>query len=149
MELIMKDYSENFDDEADFGKLSKINSAVIVNATINNLFMDFYRHYRHGEYLNANSDLDCIWTILGGEKGIENSETEEEYYIIEKKIADSGNLQNSIERKGFNSIDEKQKQKFVKQKKILLDKALFLTRLKNVQGKGTAYSMGEEDYMDV
>jgi hypothetical protein len=42
-------------------KTSKINSAMITNMTLNELWKDFFRHFRHGQYLAANSDLDCIW----------------------------------------------------------------------------------------
>lgn len=118
---------------------SKINSAGLVNSTLSNLWQDFFRHYRHGQYLSANSDLDCVWTILGGEKGIEGSDTEKAYFNVESEIKNSGELRDSLRIKGFGKVDPADLQILVKQKALLLKKALFLRRLQNDQGKGTAY----------
>ena len=141
------------DEEVDYmdgmgAGVSKINSAMIVNATLNELWKDFFRHFRAGKYLSSNNDLDCVWTILGGEKNIEGSEKERQYIVIEKLIFESGVLQDSVVQRGFLEIDETFIRKSSKQKALLLKKALFLRRLQNEQGKGTAYNMGEEDYLD-
>lgn len=138
-------YSNNSDE---FGKLSKINSAGLVNSTLSNLWSDFFRHYRDGKYLAANSDLDCIWTILGGEKNIEESPAESEYKKIELKLYESGTLTNSLDIKGFGKVNQDDLTKIASQKIILLKKALFLRRLQNSQGKGTAYHDGEDEDMD-
>lgn len=134
------------DAESDsFGKLSRINSAGLVNSVLSNLWSDFFRHFRDGKYLSANSDLDCIWTILGGEKGVETDGTQSAYLKVEKRLFDSGALQDSIVITGFGKISEEQKNKFSQHKKILLEKSLFLRRLQNKQGKGTAYDDGEDE----
>lgn len=140
--------ADNFDDSPsidEFGKLSRINSAGLVNSTLSNLWSDFFRHFRDGKYLSSNSDLDCIWTILGGEKGIEESETEDDYFKIEEKLKESGNLRDSLEVRGFGKVDDTQLGIMIKQKSIMLKKALFLRRLQNSQGKGTAYNDGEDE----
>ena len=85
------------------GSLSKINSAGLINSTMNNLWVDFFRHYRDGKYLTANSDLDCIWTILGGEKGMKESQEEKDYFEIETNLSKVGILRDSFEVKGFDS----------------------------------------------
>lgn len=143
------DYS---DLEVDSIKLSKINSAVIVNINLNNLFVDFTRHYRTGKYLSANSDLDCIWIILGGDIGIKkdktDDKTEDSYNVIEKELSESGTLQDSVQVKGFDPIDDKQLDKLKGQKVVLLKKAMFLRKLQNKQGKGTAYQDEKEGDFD-
>ena len=127
------------------GGFSKINSAGIVNVTLNNLWIDFYRHYRSGQYLSANSDLDCIWFILGGEKSVIDSDEEKAYFTIEKQLALSGEIRNSLEAKGFDKVNPVQVQAFKVQKPLLGEKALFLRRLQNIQGKGTAYWDGSDE----
>lgn len=131
--------------ESESLQMSKINSAGIVNSTMNNLWIDFYRHYRAGQFLSANSDLDCIWTILGGEKGMADSEDETKYFKIEAKIGEFGLLRDSIEINGFGKLKQEQINTQIKQKDILLKKSLFLRRLQNEQGKGTAYISGDDE----
>ena len=139
---------EDYEETEVTGKSSKINSAMIVNITVNELFKNFFRHFSSGRYLSCNNDLDCIWVILGGEPDIENSDTEKKYNSINKNLFELGNLCNSLQVKGFNEVDAKCLLKLNKQKQILLDKALFLSRLRNKQGKGTAYQNEDEDDFD-
>lgn len=140
----------------DFGKVSKINSAGLVNQTLNDLWKDYFRHYRSGQYLAANSDLDCIWTILGGEKVKKEKKEDDkkpitphaEYAGIEKKIIASGRLRDSFEVRGFGKISKEQLDKASQQKILLQEKALFLRTLQNKQGKGTAYLDEDEGDFD-
>lgn len=132
-------------DLPDSGKVSKINSAMLVNLTLNNLWVEYYQYFMQGRFLDANSNLDCIWTILGGESNIQGKDIEVKYNEIEKELSESGGLQNSISIKGFNGISKGQITKLINQKNILLKKALFLRRLQNNQGKGTAYEDADEE----
>lgn len=141
----MEEIETNSDD---FGKLSRINSAGLVNSMLSNLWQDFFRHFRSGEYLAANCDLDCVWTILGGEKEIEGGETEGNYLDIDKQLSESGSLVNSLEIKGFGKINREQLERAMRQKAILLKKSLFLRRIQNRQGKGTAYHDEDEGDFD-
>ncbi len=137
--------------EANSGNISKINSAGLVNLTLNNLWVDFFRDFRNGKYLSANNDLDCIWTILGGDLKDDNNDDKkqtENYKTIETELNNSGLLRNSLEVKGFGSVGDEQLKLLSKQKGILLKKSLFLRKLQNKQGKGTAYDDGSNDYMD-
>ena len=129
-------------------KSSKINSAMIVNMTLNELWKDSFKHSRAGLYLSWNNDLDTIWTILGGEPDIENSDTEKKFNEINLSLFEIGNLSNGKDSNGFNNVDNSYLIKINKQKSILLRKALFLRRLQNTQGKGTAYHDADEEYMD-
>lgn len=132
----------------DFGKLSRINSAALVNSMLSNLWGDFFRHLRDSKFLNATNDLDCIWTILGGEKKVEGTDIEKNYKSIANKAKDCmpfGILENI---KGFNKINDKELKLLAKQKSFLLEKGLFLRRLQNSQGKGTAYQDEDEGDFD-
>ena len=142
----MEEPIQDIDDS--FGKLSKINSAGIINSTLGNLWNDFFRHFRDGRYLSANNDLDCIWTIHGGEKKVEGSEEERSYFLNEKDLSKSGNLQNSISIRGFGEVSDKELNKLIEHKGLLLKKALILRRLQNKQGKGTAYTDEDEGDFD-
>lgn len=134
-----QDYDNDSDD--DYGKLSKINSAGLINSTLSNLKNDFFKHYRNGEYLRANSDLDCLWVILGGEKDVDPKG----YNEIEMELSKTGTLSDSLEIRGFGKVDPKQLEKIGNQKSLLLKKALFLQKLQNQQGKGTAYLDGDDE----
>lgn len=134
----------NFEDDANKA-LSKINSAAIVNITLNELYKDFFRHYRDGKFLSANNDLDCIWTILGGEKGVEGTDVEKDYIKIDSKVKA---FKDNLPTIGFGKVNRSHVFNLGNQKQILMEKALFLRRLLNAQGKGTAYHSAEEDYMD-
>lgn len=140
----MVDYNNESVEELQ-NNLSKINSAGLVNSTISNLWNDFFRHYRNGEFLSANADLDCLWTIFGGEKGMDGTESEEKYNLIEQELSSSGRLKDSLEITGFNKVGLEQIKTFGKHKEILMNKSLFLRRLMNEQGKGTAYQSGDDE----
>jgi hypothetical protein len=132
---------EEFEEPLEFtSKSSKINSAMILNIYINDLFKDYSKHFREGKYLNCNNDLDMIWVILGGEPSIEDSQTEKDYKKLNEVLFKLGLLSNGVESRGFNKIDKETIIKLNKQRDILLDKGLFLSRLRNEQGKGTAYA---------
>lgn len=136
----------NNSEEVIEGQLSKINSAGLINSTMNNLWVDFFRHYRDGKYLSANADLDCIWTILGGEKDMGDSDKEKDYFDIEIELSKSGQLKDNLEAKGFDSPNSKIiLENLGKHKVLLLRKSLFLRRLQNSQGKGSAYQSGDDE----
>jgi len=132
---------EDYEESPEFtSKSSKINSAMILNIYINELFKDYSKHFREGKFLNSNNDLDMVWVILGGEPHIKDSQTEKDFKIINEKLFNLGKLTNGIEPRGFNEIDEKTVIKINKQREVLIEKGLFLSRLRNEQGKGTAYT---------
>lgn len=140
----MSDYS---DEEKEIELKSKINSAGLVNITLNNLWVEYFKDFRDGKFLSANNDLDCIWTILGGDVE-EDGTVEKDYKKIEKDLSESGSLQDIIEIQGFGKVSEEQIRKLCKQKGLLQKKAVFLRRLQNKQGKGSAYEDNADDYMD-
>ncbi|UCD20920.1 MAG: hypothetical protein JSW08_00010 [archaeon] len=132
-------------------KTSKINSAMLLNITLNELLKDFFRHFRAGKFLSANSDLDCRWIIIGGEKDLTKENYKKyilDYYKIEKDLSEAGTLQDGISIKGFAPPTQETLKKFAKQKKVLLEKASFLQMLQNILGLGKAYGDDASDYMD-
>lgn len=140
---------ENYDSDELFNKkLSKINSAILINFTLNNLWTDSFRHMKAGKFIDWNNDLDAIWIIIGGEPYIQNSDIEIEYIKINEELIKYGELTNEIKINGFGKIPDSEKIKRAKQKAILMKKALFLRRLQNEQGKGTAYIDETEDYLE-
>lgn len=124
-------------------KMSKFNSAGLINATLEKLWVDCYDSMASGNYQLWNIKLDAIWAILGGDVQ-EGGKEDKEYTKITLKILEFGSLKSKIgvgfEKKANpdNSI----------QYQYLLKKALFLRRLQNSQGKGTAYASDDEDDFD-
>ena len=135
--------NDEYNDEYE-NKTSKINSAFLINKRLDELWRDAHKHSRQGKYSQWNADLDCLWSELGREYEI-NIKQQEEFNIINKKL---GIVKNWTTSYGFKKISEKEKLEMARQYQILIDKELFLGRLQNLQGKGTAYSDGSEDDWD-
>ena len=149
-ELIeMEDYAEKVEAE----QTSKINSGMLINLRLNDLWKDAHRHARAGKYSEWNDDLDRVWCELGGDekevakdhKNYDKS-ADAEYNKLTMAYADSCKL--VIKKTGFNKYNSDDKVEFAKQKSALIKKEIFLRRLQNKQGKGTAYHDSSEDYMD-
>lgn len=132
--------------EENVSKISKINSAALINLRIHNLMNDAARHARNGEYMKWNSDLDQIWIELAGDIK-EGDEEDEKYQSLQKELASTGSL-SAKKPNGFSKPNKEDLKIKTKQYKILMDKAVFLNRLRNRQGKGTAYEDPMQDYLD-
>jgi hypothetical protein len=133
-------YSNKYVPEAPNEELvSKINAAGLINSTLESLWRDVYSAMARGDFLKWNRKLDAIWLILGGEA---NSPTKE-FNQIDLSLHNIGTLKN--QKNSFSSppsdYQEKRNKLYVK----LREKALFLRKLQNSQGKGTAYASGDED----
>lgn len=129
--------------------MSRINSAGLINLTLKNLWDDYYRHYRQALYFKANSDLDCLWIEFGGDTDEEiesGKQIIKEFNLIETEISKAFALQ--TKSVGFEKQTAAQSSALIKQCTILKRKALFLKRLMNAQGKGTAYEESISDYLD-
>ena len=138
---------EEFDDsEIASPKLSKFNAAALINIMVTNLWKDSYRHSRAGELSKWNADLNCLWMEFAGDVEPESDE-ETEYKKIEKELAEEGNLVKP-KATGFKARGEGESVNFAKQYRILMRKSIFIRRLQNKQGKGTAYYDDADDYMD-
>jgi len=137
-----RDYNQDIDDEQ---MVSRINSAGIINITIENLWRDCYSAMANGNLVLWNRKLDAIWAILGGDVD-EGSDADKEMHKIDLKIYETGSL--GHKKSGFQSPKPEELQKMALQYVLLKNKSLFLRRLQNKQGKGTAYSNPDMEDFD-
>jgi len=124
-------------------KSSKINAAGMINSTLEGLWSESYTSMSQGDYNRWNIKLDSIWCILGGDCK-EGDDTDKEMKKINLEIYEKGSLKSKT-GKGFS---EKLNPNNPIQYQLLLKKSLFLRRLQNKQGKGTAYTSDDEDDFD-
>lgn len=136
-------YNPYQDQDSDTIKISKFNSAALINFRIDNLIKDTHKHSRQGDFLKWNVDLDRIWIELVGDS--EEAE-ENKFNELNKKIATEGTLNISKETKGFKKAPEQTEEQRTKQYHLLMKKQAFLQKLLNKQGKGTAYWEDEDDW---
>jgi len=138
-------YKNNYTQEIDEEKMSRINSAGIINITLENLWRDCYSAMANGDLVRWNRKLDAIWAILGGDTQ-KNSSEDKEMCTIDLTIYKTGNLNHK--KTGFQKPDENESKKMALQYILLKNKSLFLRRLQNSQGKGTAYANADYDDFD-
>jgi len=135
-----KDYNQELDDET---MQSRINSAGIINITLENLWRDCYSSMAKGDLVTWNRKLDAVWAILGGDVK-EGDDVDKKMQEIDLKIYETGTLNHK--KTGFQKLGDGEAEKMALQYLLLKNKSLFLRRLQNKQGKGTAYV--NEDYED-
>ena len=121
-------------------KVSKINAAGLINVTLENLWKDCFNAVSNGKLNLWNTKLDAIWMILGGDV-TEDSPEDKEINKMDLEIYELGSLKpgSSV---GFKKSSNENS---TTQYQLLKKKSLFLRRLQNKQGKGTAYSDGDDD----
>ena len=136
---------DDYDTEAVPGsKTSKFNSGFLINMRLDALWKDAHKHSRCGQYASWNSDLDRVWCELAGDED-EGSEKEKKFNLINKKFEIAGEPFN-IAQIGFKVVTPEAMKKIKKVYIVLVEKEIFLRRLQNEQGKGTAYDEAD-DYM--
>jgi len=124
-------------------KQSRINSAGLINSTLEKLWSESYTSMSNGNYHKWNTKLDSIWAILGGD--VKEGEKEDKAMAeINLSIYQKG----SLKSKTGSGFSEKLNPNNSLQYNLLLKKALFLRRLQNKQGKGTAYENEDDDDFD-
>ena len=134
-------FKKGYEDEE--SKMSKFNAAGLINATLEKLWLDSYNAMSSGNYVMWNTKLDSIWAILGGDVK-EDGEEDKKMQKISLEIYEKGSLKSKTGI-GFNKIENPDNSL---QYQLLLKKSLFLRRLQNSQGKGTAYASDDEDDFD-
>ena len=130
------DYSSGVDSDGSL-KISKYNSGWIQIMRLDELWKDAHKHSRGGKYMEWNHDLDRVWCELA--VPLEDSSIDE-YKKFEVEL--SKILLTS--RKSLINIHLNQNTIYT----LLMDKELFLRRLQDKLGKGSAYHENDEDYMD-
>lgn len=123
-------------------KLSRINAAGIINITLENLWRDCYSSMAKGDLVTWNRKLDSIWLILAGDV-TPNSDDEKKFNEFDLEIHKTGSLYHKKTGVGFK--EDENKNNISLQYLLLRKKSLFLRRLQNQQGKGTAY-LDEDQY---
>jgi hypothetical protein len=126
--------------ENEESQISRINSAGIINITLENLWRESYSAMARGNYLLWNSKLDAVWAILGGDCK-DGDDNDKIFARINLKLYEYGNLKSKIGEGFSKKINPNSSSQY----QWLLKKALFLRRLQNQQGKGTAYDRGDEN----
>jgi len=126
-------------------KISKINAAGIINITLENLWRDVFLSMAKADLVVWNRKLDAVWGILGGD--VKENETEDKAMMaLNKKIYETGKLNHK--KNGFQILKDGEAEKMSLQYLLLNKKNLFLRRLQNSQGKGTAYKNDDQDDFD-
>jgi len=131
--------------EAEEKSISRINAAGIINITIENLWRDIFSSMSKGDLVTWNRKLDSIWSILGGDVK-ENSQEDKDINSLNTKLYETGSLNHK--KSGFKKVENDEAEKMALQYLILNKKNLFLRRLQNSQGKGTAYQKDDDDDFD-
>ena len=136
-----KDINQVVDEET----ISRINSAGLINSALEKLWTDCYAAISQGNLVLWNRKLDAIWTILGGDQQ-EGDTTDLAMDKIDESLYKTGSLNHKKE--GFEKTNKDESVTIALQYLILKKKSLFLRRLQNSQGKGTAYRSNDDDDID-
>lgn len=127
-------------------KTSKYNSGIAQIYRLDNLWKDTHRHARALQFSLWNLDLDRVWCELA--KDLEEQGKFPEKYTklseFDNQLANLGPFIDSPPA-GWQEMNETATQNRAKQYKILLEKELFLRRLENEVGKGTAWDDASAD----
>jgi hypothetical protein len=124
---------------------SKYNSGVAKEIRRNELWKETNSHSRLGQFTKWNEDLDCIWSELCADiKPEDFEEKKKDFEEFEGKIMKIGKIEDTT-KQGFKDFDKDFYNKRNEHYKILRNKEIFLRRLENSLGKGTAYEDDDED----
>jgi len=136
---MVKDFYGNDPEVTDELKLSKINSAGLINLRMSKLWDNANNNAVKGNYGKWNAYLDRIWLELSGDASEEEIDM---FFRISLTIP----KENVKETTGFEKISSAKRLSITKQYLALMKKEMFLRKLMNKQGKGTAYISEEDDW---
>lgn len=136
------DYDLN--EQSDEKNISRINAAGLINITIEKLWNESYVALSNGNLVGWNRKLDAVWCVLGGDVK-EGGDEDKEFNKIDLKLHELGSLNHK--KVGFERMSENESGIIAQQYIWLRKKSLFLRRLQNDQGKGTAYARDDDDEM--
>lgn len=125
-------------------KISKYNAAIAQLIRMDSIFQDCHKHSRARDYDAWNEDLDSIWRELAGDIE-EDSDDFKRMADINARLRGMFPLTRP-NFKGFNNPTMQDLIKAREQKAILAMKEVFLRRLQNKLGKGTAYDEDDSDF---
>jgi hypothetical protein len=137
----MEDYEQTI---LNSGPKSSFNSAGLINARMHECWKLANNYSLQGKYNSWNAVLDNIWTELGGEyeqDSVEQKEYDKFSFIL-------GLCKNwTVSNNGFKQRTKNDLKEMARQYIILRRKELFIKRIQNQQGKGTAYADEDQDLM--
>lgn len=138
-------FKKEYNNEPDVleSQTSRINAAGMINQTLEKLWNESYTLMSQGKYDLWNIKLDSIWAILGGDEK-EGEDADRQITELNLKIYRTGSLKSKVGI-GFSQQNNPNNPL---QYQLLLKKSLFLRRLQNKQGKGTAYKNSDLDDFD-
>lgn len=113
-------------------KKSKINAGFLELVRLNDIWTRCHFYRERGNLSKWNEQLDSAWAELGADLKLENKKHASFFRVIKML-----NQKISENRKKRNVLNQ-----------VLLHKQIFLKRLQNEQGKGTAYDDEDEDDLD-
>lgn len=132
-------------DNEDGQKVSKYNSGIAIIMRLDNLWRDTHTHSRGGAFSKWNQDLDRIWCELARDIKEDEYKKKETYFDkFDEELIAKGNFEDNASE-GFKDVKPEQIKKRAEQYLILMKKELFLRRLENTLGKGTAWDTGDGD----
>ena len=143
---MMPQYDANL--ESDYNKTSKINSAGLINLRMNKLWGIADMCSVKADVKNWYLVLDTIWGNLAADIVEKDKDKIKDYDNINKELTDKGFFNIYKQPKGFERQDNKliENRHFYFRK--LRELQIFLTKLENAQGKGTAYRDPYDDDFD-
>jgi hypothetical protein len=124
------------------GKKSKYNSAFAQLYRLDALWQDAHKHSRNFNYTSWNEDLERIWFELSPDSLPENKEQIIKFNDALNQVAIYG-VSSLLKIKNISLYAKI----LMAQKLILGKKEMYLRKIQNDQGKGGAYSTGDEDDM--
>lgn len=124
------------------GKTSKYNSAGDQLQRIDKLWELSHKFSRSGEYNSWNKVLDRIWLELAGDLDM-GDKAIDIFNEFNRKLVEL-NIE-AVRNVGFNKPQEDYKEVRSKQYFLLMEKELYIRRLQNKLGKGTAWRDEFED----
>lgn len=136
---------DEFDDSGQIN-VSKYNSAFFNNQRMHELWNECHKSKKNGRYSDWSCALDTIWSELASDVK-EDDDDDKNWKKMTLNLAKTG-LKNWSHGGGFNKISPTQQFAKTTQYWLLINKEIFLRRLQNKQGKGTAYKQGWEAYLD-
>jgi len=131
----------DYDDYTTVDATSRFNSGMLINLRLNNLWILTHNVARKGLYSDWSALLDRIWCELSGDVSDNEvgKETNKDFNLIEEDLSKVGVTNWGRINQGFQEKDDKTKLLMTKQYRLLMKKEIFLRKLQNKQGKGTAY----------
>ena len=127
-------------------KVSKYNSGIAKIYRMDGLWKNVNNHSVLGNFIKWNEFLDRVWCELSADiTPTDFGDKEKKFKEFDDAISIIGSFDDGLSD-GFKNISKDLLEKRSKHYKALINKEMFLRRLENELGKGTAWDEGEDDF---